>query len=78
MTNKEYETIAKKIAKEMINYKTKSKSLTQVYNIILNKYLNNTTIEQNNKILIKTIHFITMLGYDINNIKPLSFKKYKD
>ena len=77
MTDKEYEILAKKISYDMLNYQTDSKSFTQVYNLFLNKYLNNSTTKQENIILIKTIHYITVLGYDIEEIKPCRFKKYK-
>ena len=77
MTEKEYENIAEKISHDMINYKTKTKSLTQVYDNCLTKYISNQKNNQQNKILIKTIHYITILGYDIDEIKPCKFKRYK-
>ncbi|MBR3161953.1 MAG: hypothetical protein IKF19_04410 [Bacilli bacterium] len=77
MTDREYENLAQKIGHDMLNYKTKYKSFTQVYNLILNKYLKSSTTKQENIILIKTIHYITLLGYDIDIIKPCRFKKYK-
>ena len=77
MTEENYIKYAKIIAKDMLNYKTKSKSFTQVYDVCLNKYIKDPTEQDKNKILVKAIHFITILGYDIDNIKPCKFKKYK-
>ena len=78
MTDKQYEIITKKIGNEIINYKTKTKSLTQIFNLLLTKYLNNPTLEQKNIILKNTIHYITVLGYDIENVKPCKFKKFNN
>lgn len=78
MTDKQYEIITKKIGNEIINYKTKTKSLTQIFNILLTKYLNNPNLEQKNIILKNTIHYITVLGYDIENVKPCKFKKFNN
>ncbi len=78
MTNEECIELAEKIGLDMIKYKTKSKSFTQVYNTCLKKYIKNPTSELSNLILTKTVHFITIKGYDIDRIKPCKLKKYKN
>ena len=72
-----YTDLEQKISKDLINYQVKEESLMEVFNNICKKYkINNYKIK--NKILTKVIHNITIMGYDIDNIKPLKFKSYID
>lgn len=70
-----YDEIAEIVGHELIDYKVKNESFNQVFNICLKRH-GNFTNEENNKILTKTIHVITVMGYDIESTHPCKFKKF--
>ncbi|MBQ6495352.1 MAG: hypothetical protein IJI49_05060 [Bacilli bacterium] len=70
-----YDEIANNISKDMLAYKTCDESFLELYKICLKKY-GNFTSRETNKILTKVIHYITIMGYDIESIKPCSFRYY--
>ena len=69
-----YIDLAKKVSEDMINFPVKNESLTETFNIICDKY--NIKEDDRNTVLVKVIHFITVMGYDIKCIKPLKFESY--
>lgn len=72
-----YIDLAQKICEEMLHYRVTNESFYEVYNIIFNKY-GEKYIQDKFQILVKVVHFITVNGYDIDCIKPLSFKRFID
>ena len=71
-----YDEIAEKVGNDMINYNVSDESFIEVYDICLKKQ-GNFTSRENNKILTRVIHVITVLGYDIDSISPCKFKRFK-
>ena len=72
-----YTDLAKKITEEMLEYRVTTESLNEIYDILYTKLNKNNDINKG-KILALVTHYITIKGYDIECIKPLKFKRYKD
>lgn len=72
-----YADLAKKICEEMLKYPVSSESFLDVYNFALKKH-GKEYIQDKDVILAKVTHHITIMGYDIECIKPLKFKSYID
>ena len=70
-----YDEIADVVGHEIIEYKAKDESFEQVFNICLKRH-GEFTSRENNKILTKVIHVITVMGYDIESTHPCRFKKF--
>ena len=74
---KQHEILANKISEDILSYPVKDESFMEVFNNIMKK-CEIFDYKEKNKILVKVIHNISVLGYDIDCIKPLSFKSYLD
>lgn len=72
-----YADLAKKICEEMLNYPVSSEGLLDVYDFALKKH-GKEYMQDKEAILAKVTHHITIMGYDIECIKPLKFKSYID
>ena len=70
-----YDEMAKEISKEMIKYNATKESLTEVFNLLCKKR-GITDYMIRSEILAKVVHYISIFGYDIDNIRPLRFKKF--
>lgn len=70
-----YDEIAELVGKDMLSYNTEDESFLEVYKICLKKH-GKFTSRETNKILTKVIHVISVMGYDIDSIKPCSFRNY--
>lgn len=73
----DYDNLADIVGKEMLEYKVKNESFPKLYEICLKKH-GTFTEQEKNTILIKVIHTITILGYDIDSTHPCRFKRYLD
>lgn len=71
----DYDEIAKMVGNDMVNYKVNNESFLEVYEICLKRY-GKFTSRETNKILTRSIHVITVLGYDIDSINPCRFRKF--
>ena len=69
-----YNDLAKKVSEDMINFLVKDESLMEVFNIICDKY--NIIEDDRRDVLAKVVHFISVMGYDIVDDRPLKFESY--
>ena len=75
MDTMNYDEIANIIGHELIEYKTKDESFLEVYEKCLKRH-GNFSSRENNKILTKVIHVITVMGYDIDSTNPCRFRRF--
>lgn len=69
-----YNDLAKQVSEDLINFPVNNESLTEAFNIICDKY--NIIEDDRNTVLVKVIHIISVMGYDIKCIKPVKFESY--
>ena len=70
-----YDELADIIGNELIEYKVTDESFIEVFEICLKRH-GKFTSRETNKILTKTIHVITVMGYDIDSTNPCRFRKF--